>query len=102
MHDLGKFIPQNEIAKKLVEEFGYLFLDFATPLMDRRDGHVGHKYVDSTHHLLTGFTDCLQYFLPRLSDVWVEIMYNVLLQQFPAPSIREMAKERAASSFNKL
>lgn len=77
-----RFAAQNEISKSIVEEFGFIYVDVATPMIPRHDGHIGFKFVEFTKSLNPS-VDCLHYCLPGPIDLWVEFLYNVLLRLVP-------------------
>lgn len=60
-----EFLRQNGIAKKIVEDAGYVYMDVDAMLSKRPDGHINEK-------------DCLHYCLPGPLDSVVELFYNVL------------------------
>lgn len=82
-----RFAHQNEISKEIVEELGFTYIDVATPMITRPDGHVGYKFIEYTS-TLNPTLDCLHYCLPGPIDLWVEFLYNTLLQLVPASSLR--------------
>lgn len=57
---------RNAIAKAVVEAAGGLYLDLASMIDLRPDGHVGNQ-------------DCLRYCIPGPLDATVQFMYNVFL-----------------------
>lgn len=61
-----EFFRQNSLAKKIVEDSGYIYIDVDAMLSKRPDGHINKK-------------DCLYYCLPGPLDLVVELFYNVLL-----------------------
>lgn len=61
-----EFLRQNGIAKKIVEDAGYVYMDVDAMLSKRPDGHINQK-------------DCLHYCLPGPMDSVIELFYNVLL-----------------------
>ncbi|CAM6127977.1 unnamed protein product [Calypogeia fissa] len=61
-----EFNRQNLLAKEIVEEFGYTYMDVYTMLSLRPEAHISE-------------TDCLHYCLPGPLDIAVEYLYNILL-----------------------
>ncbi|BBN11861.1 hypothetical protein MPTK1_5g15360 [Marchantia polymorpha subsp. ruderalis] len=61
----GLFARQNVLARKIVEEFEYIYMDVDTMLALRADGHPHPQ-------------DCLHYCLPGPSDIGVQLLYNML------------------------
>lgn len=57
---------RNRLAQAIVEAAGGVYLDMATSLDQRPDGHVGGK-------------DCLRYCMPGPLDSWALLLYNVFL-----------------------
>jgi hypothetical protein len=57
---------RNAIAKVVTEAAGGIYLDFASMVDTRPDGHVGNQ-------------DCLRYCIPGPLDATVQILYNVFL-----------------------
>ncbi|KAH9321701.1 hypothetical protein KI387_016340, partial [Taxus chinensis] len=61
----SEFRRQNALAKKIVEEYEYIYMDVDGMLSRRPDGHINHK-------------DCLHYCIPGPLDSLVELFYNIL------------------------
>lgn len=64
-HHWGNFQAQNEMAKRIVERAGYVYMDVDSMLSLRPDGH----------HTAN---DCLHYCIPGPLDVVVQLFYNIL------------------------
>lgn len=62
----GDFQRQNLLAKRIVEEAGYIYMDVDSMISLRPDGHIGSQ-------------DCLHYCLPGPLDVVMHIFYNIYL-----------------------
>jgi len=60
-----EFFRQNGLAKKIVEDAGYVYMDVDAMLSKRPDGHINER-------------DCLHYCLPGPLDSVVQLFYNVL------------------------
>lgn len=60
-----EFDRQNALAKEIVEEFQYIYLDVARPIGMRPEGHKHSR-------------DCLHYCQPGPLDLAAEMIYNVL------------------------
>lgn len=60
-----EFLRQNGLAKRIVEDAGYVYMDVDAMLSKRPDGHINEK-------------DCLHYCLPGPLDSVVDLFYNVL------------------------
>ncbi|CAM6092609.1 unnamed protein product [Calypogeia fissa] len=61
-----EFPRQNLLAKEIVEEFGYTYMDVYSMLSLRPEAHISA-------------IDCLHYCLPGPLDISVEYLYNILL-----------------------
>lgn len=61
----SEFERQNALAKKIVEEYDYIYMDVDEMLSKRPDGHINEK-------------DCLHYCIPGPLDSVIQLFYNIL------------------------
>ncbi|CAI5979070.1 unnamed protein product [Closterium sp. NIES-65] len=67
----GGFMRQNELARKLVEEVGGIYMDVEGVMALRPDGHT--SWFEETPR------DCLHYCTPGPMDFYAQFVYNILL-----------------------
>lgn len=67
----GNFARQNELAKQIIRQAHFIYMDIDTMLTLRPDGHLGPRPGVPQ--------DCLHYSIPGPLDVVFYLFYNTLL-----------------------